>query len=212
MLQPVFNDRRVLTIWLCVALISGLAFTDSIAQPTSGNQSSSDKVSVEGGVDVSGNVYTWKVTNRHDSPIVEVWFMHFRANAFNAPDGWEKETEYLVNVGVPDKPGECKATVDRQRMGIQPGESAEFGVNIDARGASVGHGQFHIGFADGTAVVVDGVEMPRPENFFEKFATPIGMALLVGIALLINKLRNRKQPLPAGEQGAGPGETPTSGP
>ncbi len=152
------------------------------------------KVTVSGGVDASGS-YRWTITNYYDSPIVFVQFGHYHGDMFLTPPGWKREATYLVNVGVPDRPGVCTAWVDSPKEGIPRYGSAEFGLRMAVISARVGKGEFLIRFADGTSTVVTGVTLPVAPEKIESYAGLIGFALLfaglVGLELR-RRLRARR--------------------
>ncbi len=152
------------------------------------------KVEIAGGADGSGQNYRWTVTNHYGSPIVYIQFPHYHADTFHAPEGWSKESTYLVNVGVPDKPGTCTASVDSARKGIPPGRSAEFSVRLATGGAHRRPGQVTVRFADGTQTIVAGVELPTASTTPERLYGLIGFALVFVIIVIVQTRRRRKGP------------------
>jgi len=149
---------------------------------------------VEGGADVTGHNYTWTVTNQHSSPIVAVEIPHYRADLFFGPDGWSTaESTYLVNVGVKDRPGVCKAQAPSKTAGIPRGRSAQFKARINARGAKRGRAEVVVEYADGTRVTVANVEVPRAETLGEKHTLKIGFGVMFALFLGAQAIRHRKR-------------------
>jgi len=152
-------------------------------------------VEITGGADVTRHNYAWTVTNRHSSPIVYVEFPHYRADGFTAPDGWTTgKSTFLVNVGVPDRPGVCIAEAPSPFAGISRGRSAKFTMRITAAGAEVGKGSVKVRFADGTEAVIEGVELPRPRSKLAKYLGPLALFLFFAGWIVIRELRRRKRP------------------
>ncbi len=150
--------------------------------------------SIIGGADATGHHYSWTVTNRHSSPIVFIEFPHYQANLFLAPKGWSaEESTFLVNVGVPDRPGVCVARASSPAEGIAPGRSAEFKMQIAAPGASRGTGEVRLRFADGSDATVPGVELPQPPPTRDTFVSLIGLGLIFGAWLMYQLIRNRRR-------------------
>jgi len=153
------------------------------------------KVTITGGADASGNNYTWTVTNHYRSPIVYVEFPHYRAVLFYAPAGWSTKSTYLVNVGVPDRPGLCTAKAESVAKGIRPGTSAEFRMQVDVGKAWRGPGTVRIRFADGTETTVADVQLPQPKNTpIDKYVRVIGFFVIFVVAVAIFSIRQRKRP------------------
>lgn len=187
--------RACLTLILAV-----LTSTPQILAATAGDK----LVTIDGGADQSRHNYEWFVTNHHSSPIVYVEFPHYRADAFTVPPLWKAETTYLVNVGVPDKPGVCIARPEPPNTGISKGGSLRFEMRITAKGAAVGRGRVKIRFADGKETVIEGVILPEPPPSDFKLLPLVGAALIFGGWVVIRALRDRrrKQQTPERESGA----------
>ena len=149
------------------------------------------RVVVDGGADVSGQVYTWTVTNRSTSPITRVEFPHYRASMFFAPSKWSVDCTFLVNVGVEDSPGVCVATTPTPTEGIAPGRSSEFSLQCSASGARRGTGVVRVRFADETDYQVTGVELPQPEGAGDKYVPLIGLAAIAGVFAIFAVIRGR---------------------
>lgn len=178
------NPRRV--------LMSGLSGVLTLASSVS-THGQQQPVAIEGGPDESGHLYSWTVTNQHDAPITEVEFPHFRADLFSAPAGWTQETTNLVNVGVADEPGICKATAPSPSAGIAPGGSGEFSMRITAKGASRGTGSVMVRFEGGASVRVAGVALPQREATLNRFIGLVSMGGVLGLWILFRALRGGKR-------------------
>lgn len=152
-------------------------------------------VEIDGGLaDDTRQNYQWTVTNRHTSPIVCVEFPHYHADMFIVPEGWStRGTTYLVNVGVPDKPGVCVARPEASHSGIPPGGARRFGMRIAASGALVGEGNVTVRFADGSATVVSGVVLPVPPPYNFKFLPLVGAAIIFVAWVMIRTIRDRRR-------------------
>lgn len=151
------------------------------------------KVSVVGGADPTGHQYVWTVTNHYTSPIVRIEFAHFRGGLFLAPDGWSTdETTNLVNVGVQDQTGICVAQARNPDNGVAPGESIELSLRVPGR-ARRGSGQFRVRFADGTTVMVAGVELPQAPSASDTYVSLIGLAVIFGSWLAFQAVRRRRR-------------------
>ena len=148
-------------------------------------------VVITGGRNASGG-YQWAVKNEYTSPIVYIQFPHYHADTFIAPEGWEKESTYLVNKGVADRPGTCTAYVDDPRASIRPNQSAQFGMRIARVDARRGTGDVLVRFADGTTTTVTGVELPCTFPAAPRYATVLGLAALMLILVLVEVRRRRR--------------------
>ncbi len=167
-----------------------------------------DRVTITGGADDTAHNYTWTVTNRHVSPIVQVEFPHYHADTFMVPPGWTQRCTYLVNVGVEDRPGVCTATAPAGD-GIARGESVEFGMRICAAGANVGRGNVTVRFADGSEAVVAGVSLPEASPTSTKYMPLVGLAVIFVLVVVIRERRRRRSSADASEE---PAESPPQAP
>ena len=146
---------------------------------------------VVGGADASGHRYEWTITNHADTAIVAIRFPHYRASAFDAPTGWTKSCTYLVDIGVPDKPGICEGSAESPNRGVAPGASARFGMQIGPAGAPRGTGAVRIEWADGTTVTISGVELPTAPSTLERYTSLLALGSIFAVFLLIRALRSR---------------------
>jgi len=159
-------------------------------------QDQGDLVVIEGGPDHSGHVYTWTVTNQHDSPIVEIEFPHFRADLFTAPEGWRQETTFLVNIGVAEKEGVCKAIAPSPAGGIAPGQSSAFSMRVAAKGAQRGFATVTVRFADDTTKLIENVPLPQREAVLTRFMGLLGLGGVLVIVILVRSLRRGRNKKP----------------
>lgn len=147
---------------------------------------------IEGEPDESGHNYQWTVTNQHTSSIVEIEFPHFRADLFTTPEGWRQETTFLVNIGVAEKEGVCKAIAPGPAGGIAPGQNSPFTMRVTAKGAKRGFATVTVLFADGTTALVNHVALPQREEVLSRFVGLLGLGGVVGVVILVRTLRGRK--------------------
>ncbi len=150
-----------------------------------------EKVTITGGADESSHNYAWTVTNHHDVAVVSVEFPHYHADMFEAPPGWKKETTFLVNVGVPDRPGVCIARVEDPSAGIARGQSAQFGMRITGAGAHQGRGTVRVRFADGSQFDVTNVELPTQVSKGTTYAPLIALAAIFIVVVVVRERRRR---------------------
>jgi len=160
------------------------------AQPAVG--ANTPKVTITGGVDITGDGYTWTISNDYASPIVYVKFPHYHATLFFAPDGWSTQSTFLVNVGVKDRPGICTARAEQPASGITRGNAGTFRMRIYQPGTRRGLGTVLVRFADDSELKISGVEMPTPEAISDKYAPLIGLGAIFIIWLAIGARRRAK--------------------
>lgn len=157
-------------------------------------------VEISGGADETRHNYEWLVVNHHTAPITYIEFPHYRADLFAVPPNWTKETTYLVNVGVPDRPGVCIARPEPPNPGIVRGGAQRFGMRISAQGAAVSTGQVKVKFSDGKETIVTGVALPEPPLNRSRLLPLLGAALIFGLWVVIRTIRDRRR---ASAQAAG---------
>lgn len=150
--------------------------------------------SIEGGPDALGNAYQWTITNSHVSPIVRVEIPHYHANLFFAPQGWTFACTNLVGVGATDEPGVCVATAAAPSVGIAPGRSAVFGLQLASGSVKRGFGEAVIGFADSATHKFSGVMVPVPETLGDRYIPLIGLGAILAIFVAYQVARGRKLP------------------
>ncbi|GMU82532.1 MAG: hypothetical protein AMXMBFR47_24030 [Planctomycetota bacterium] len=152
------------------------------------------RVEITGGVDPSGQNYSWTVTNRSDTPIVSVTFPHYNADLFSPPAGWQREETHLRHVGSKPAPGICRGFVDGvEKSGILPSGSAGFSIRLNADGASKGRGVVQVRFKDGRTVSVRNVELPVAPTFFGQYGMMIALAAAFAIFVLVQVRRKKNR-------------------
>ena len=150
------------------------------------------KVTISGGASDVDHSYTWTISHEHTSPIIYVEFPHYRASLFFAPEGWTTESTFLVNVGVKDKPGVCRAWAALPTSGITAGGAASFKMQVSRKGTVPRTGTVLVRFADGTEVNVPGVELPFRESFSDKYMSLYGLGVVFLLWVVIRAMRTRK--------------------
>jgi len=187
-----------------------------LAALATGAAAAPPKVEITGGHNPAAHSYVYMVSNRSDSPIVGVEFPHYRADTFTAPEGWQTASTFLVNVGVPDKPGVCKAFVERPSQGIPSNAKAEFALRIapDGEQPVPASGEVVVRFADGSETTVADVEVPRPrQSRYQQLFEILGLGLLVavwlGVRAILHRRRRRGEPV---ETASGSGDEPADAP
>ena len=153
------------------------------------------RVTIAGGIEPDNpQFYSWDVSNHHDQPIVSIQFDHYRADTLECPGDWSQEWKNRAMVGGgKDAPGWVRASVANPVMGIPAGRAARFRMRISRGDVLARPGKAVVRFADGTEVVVTGVEVPSAQTTIERNAMVIGMALIFAAALLLHA-RSRKGP------------------
>ena len=176
---------RKLRLFTCTLLSAALAAQAAAQTPATA------KVRIEGGLQPDG-FYVWQVINDGSTPVTRIEIPHYHADQFIPPDGWQPESTFLVNVGVPDKPGLCKATALSDAAAIQKGRKAEFRMRLSRQRANRGTGTVVVGLADGTTLKVDGVSLPVPPARYEGLLTVATFGLLILLFVVFRP--RRKQP------------------
>lgn len=153
------------------------------------NLMGSPNVAISGGADDSGQNYTWKITNEHDSPIIFVEIPQYKAAVGFPPDGWESK---LTNPrGLGGRTGFFRSEVGTEADGIAPGESATFGLTVSVRGTPRGKGDVLIRFADETETRVRA-EVPIKEAPVDRNVSLIGLSLIFAVFLVVRAVKRRK--------------------
>lgn len=193
-----FSGRRGRLVAALVAVAGGVVIGTPALAADGG-------AAIEGGPDADGNL-RWTVRNERDVPIDRIEFPHYLADVFEPPKGWEGHSTYLVNVGVPRKPGVCIATAE-EGGGIPPGGSAVFFMRIKKNaGARFGTGSVKVHFADGKEIQVRNVQVTVEQGISEQYLLLVSMGALFAGWVIIRTLRRRRGPT------AGPAEDLSPGP
>lgn len=172
-------------------------------------------VTITGGLQPDGSYYRWEVVNHSASAVVSVEFPHYQADQFILPDdlrgrGWKSKCTYLVNVGVEDRPGTCRAEAPKNG-GIPPQGKATFTMRVRLLESRQGRGIVKVKLADGTSLEIADVEVPCMPGYFERFGVLITLAILMGLAALIAVCRRHRKQLqsqPRPDTPEAPGSTP----
>lgn len=186
------DDRTIspVRLWFAVRMLLPLWLTFPATLMGSPN------VTISGGADDSGQNYTWKITNEHDSPIIFVEIPQYKAAVAIPPDGWESK---LTNPrGEGGRTGFFTSQVGTASGGIAPGESATFGLTVSTRGTPRGKGDLLIRFADKTVARVRA-EVPIKETFADRYVSLIGLGLIFAVFLIVRAFRRRKSVLRTGD-------------
>lgn len=167
--------------------------------PTAAAQAGAE---IRGGADPTGHHYSWTVTNRSKTGIVELRFPVYAADLFFVPDGWEQEMINRCHLDWKEnEPSWCIARRG-STTGIPPGSDAVFGVRIAARGAMIGRGTVTALLADGTETAIADVELPvrpgRPSNL----VALVGVGVIFAGWVLVREMRRRRM------EAAGPPPSP----
>lgn len=171
---------------LIAAHWSGLAMLLLAAEATA-----SMEVTITGGADITGQTYTWVVTNGSASPVVAVRIPQYRGSWHRVPDGWSGEVEHPR--GEAGLAGTFIATADNQSAGIMTGASAEFQLGIVAEGTPQGFEEVEIEFADGTVALVRA-EVPIKEPVTDRNISLLGLGGIFILYLLVRAFKRREQP------------------
>jgi len=152
------------------------------------------QVSISGGVDQTNRqFYRWTIVNRYTSPLVSVEFPQYHGDLFTPPDGWSQKWKNKASVGGgEDAPGWVRTAAKGPAQGIQPGGTVTFQLRVSHAGALTRPGSVKVRFADGSEVVLKGVQVPSSQTFFEQNIMVFGMAVLFVIAVVWH-LRNRRK-------------------
>lgn len=159
-----------------------------LCAPASGEE---QLATITGGQQDDGS-YRWVVTNQSSTPIVSLEFPHYQADMFYAPPGWKSKSTFLVNVGVPDRPGTCRTWVDSPAEGIPRRGNVSLGMRVRQLEAGKGVGVVKVGFADGTMIDINDVEVPTTPGLIERFGVLFVFAIFFGLVVLIAARRRRK--------------------
>ncbi len=181
---------RLAAAWFATARRVGLLVALWLMPPPGLAQNAD--VTITGGADVTGQNYTWTITNQGALPIVAIEFPHYNADTFHYPPGWTPDCTNLQQAGARDLPGVCRATVETGRKGIEPGASAEFGMRLAKVGALRRAGKVTVRFSDNSELIVGGVELPSPPTRSEQYELLVGLALVFALLLGIHAWRRRR--------------------
>ncbi|MCH8241461.1 MAG: hypothetical protein IH897_02485 [Planctomycetes bacterium] len=149
----------------------------------------SPNVAISGGADDSGQNYSWKITNKHESPIIFVEIPQYKAGVGIPPDG--RNSKLTNPRGLGGRTGFFTSKVDTAADGIAPGESATFGLTVTVRGTPRGKGDILIRFADETETRVRA-EVPIKETLADRYISLIGLGLIFAVYLVVRAVKRRE--------------------
>ncbi len=142
------------------------------------------KATVDGRYDSTEQMYTYRVTNRSDSPIVLFQIPHYGGDLFLVPNGWRGEGTNLVGQHQADAPGECVARPEEKMPGLAPGETMQFQLRVPNPSTPTDKASSTVGFADGTTIEVPGVAVPVAPSKNLNYFVPSGWAHLCAAVLM----------------------------
>lgn len=183
------SARRLRILTPAAAALNACVFVAFAGQ----SHAQSQPVSITGGADPSGHQYRWTVTNEGASPVIFVEFPHVHADLFLGPPGWVTQSTNLVNVGVRHPVGHCRARVENAAGGLARGESAEFSMRIAPMGAARGVGVVQVRLADGTEVIIPGVELPERRGSADTFTSLIALGAIFALFLAFGIWRRMRR-------------------
>ena len=171
------TSRWILFLVVCVVHTAGSA------------ASGSERATLSGGADASGQNYTWTITNHSDSTIVRVEFPHFMADLATSPMGWK--TELTNPLGAGGLPGLYVAEVGDGIAGIARRGSAEFRLKVGPSGTPRGQGTVLIHFANGTQIAL-AAEVPVKPTLGDQHISLIGLSAIFVVFLIIRIVKGRR--------------------
>ncbi len=152
------------------------------------------RVTITGGADEAGTMYHWTVTNHHTSPVIYVEFPHYRATIFFAPNGWSTDqSTHLVTAGHTVQPGLCVAHVQSGVVGIGSQRNADFRMQISPGEVQRVSGKVTLQFADGSKIVVRGVELPQRQALGDRYISLIGLGCIFILIIVIRTLKEKRR-------------------
>lgn len=183
--RPARAVRGLLMFTVCMA--TGAGDTQTAYAQT-------DLVTIQGGRQQKNRqVWQWTVTNRGQSPIVYMRFLHFRGDIFSYPkDRWNEEITNRNEVGMVQRNGTFILRAKDPSTGVQPRQSLEIGIQVAARGAFSVLSDVEIRFADGTAVTVLDVDCPQEQPIWERNTLLLGFGAMFVVLVIYRSLKGRR--------------------
>ncbi len=132
-------------------------------------------------VNIQSSVYTYKVTNPGNSPIVKFEINQHAAYNFLTPKGWEKEEASDI----------FRAWTDDPENAIEGKKAAEFSMRVGSSGAVLGLGTAKVYFKSGKISTFDSLWVPAPEpkSHIILVAVLILAVMLLHTAIIVYKKR-----------------------
>jgi len=174
-------SSRGILLWIVLVVLS--ITQAAMATPT---------VTIEGGVDTAGRMYTWIVLHDHTSPIVSLQFPQDRGNGLTAPPGWKGELQRADD--NLHQSGFARFTCVDESRAIRANQPATFKLNLVWRGASRGVGDVIVRFADGTQTTALA-SIPIKEPASDRNVSLIGLGSFFAIFLIVQAIRKRRRRL-----------------
>jgi hypothetical protein len=168
------------------ALIFACACRIQAAQPPGEDSSvhhfENENVSIA--VKVHSGVYTYRVTNLTNSPIVEFKVVTPAAFAILVPSGWDKDItrEFL------------QATVGKGGSAIPPQATGSFQLYAIGKGSVLGTAPIQLGLESGQTCTIDEVWAPVLEPRYYTWLVVAGLLVIMvaHTTLIVRKDRRRK--------------------
>ena len=140
-----------------------------------------DKASVQ--VSIDSSVYTYKVTNLQESPIVSFKINHRNSYAFTPPQGWTRESmpsTFYAETNEPDK-----------SIGFE--KTSEFTVRVSSRGAILGKTKLELRTKSGEIITIPAVWAPTAEPAGYPAAVAGTVIAILLFQVLIIRLRKKQK-------------------
>lgn len=132
-------------------------------------------VSISGGVDATGQFYSWTISNGHSLSILYVEIPHYGADTAEAPEDWAGE---LTNrLGQGGRPGKFISAAEFPSSRIPPGGSAQFSLRLPSPSDAKGIRDALVRFEDGSEVLVS-IEVPLKETTGERNVSLIALGVI----------------------------------
>jgi len=133
-------------------------------------------------VHIQANIYTYRVTNHGDSPIVGFEIPQHAIYSLKAPPDWETS----------DAAGTYSAWTTDPLKGIAPENCGIFSFSVSSKGATLGEASAIVRFGDGREVSIAKVWAPAAESRRYYFLI-VGVLLIIFLLhYIILKHRNRR--------------------
>lgn len=151
------------------------------------------RVTIESRYVADDHEYTYRVTNRHSSPVVEIEIPHFKADLVTAPDDWGVELTNRVGAAGGGKPGVCKVKPKNGGGGLVAGQVVQFQMRVPDAAVAKGANDARVRFADGTEAIVPNVTVPIPPSGGGGVVLPVGLVVIFVAAVVFREYRRRQR-------------------
>jgi hypothetical protein len=174
-------------VWAAVVITTLGVVSTALAQQT--------PVEITSQRENADQMYRLTVHNRGDKPIKRIEFSHFNVDSWKAPEGWAADgTSIAGKPGVGDNEGGTLWADADAGHALGRGRSAEFVMRINNLGAKRGSGPVTVTFDDGTKIIVEGVDLPRPPTVVDQYGTPFILGSVLVVILALRALRRKRRP------------------